>query len=367
MTGKSWYIIYYYTHPATGKLHPKKVKCNFISEKSVRRKWAKAQMREINDKLARGWVPGDNRVQERMAMPVLDALRNYLDHRSGATDTIRTHKSIVNVFSQWMRGSKQRTRLRMIDFTRHEAGEFLNWVETHRKVGPRTYNNYMKFLRTIWNWFIEFNYAEDNAFGGFRPKPVKKKRRQPIPPRTRAEIFEYFERRNPAMKLACMLIFLAGVRRTELCRLQLRDFDLEGQQLIMHADITKMGFDRAPVLTDALIDELKRFDIHNLPGKLYLFGRVRHKHNAWRPGTRPVTPKQLSDWWAKMRRDLEIASEYQLYSLRDTGIQSMLRAGVPVDIVSAQFGHHSLSETYKYTVNKLAGGDEIIRRMAEAV
>lgn len=363
--GKEWYIVYYSFDTGRNELRRVKVKCNYITSISARRKWAKSEINRLNSKLAEGWSPFNQELYHREKTLVVDALQEYLRHRSGAPDTQRVYKSVVAMLTRWLKLTKKRGSLEMHQFTREHAAEYLNYVEVRRKVGPRTYNNYMLFCRTIWYWFVEFNYAQDNAFSGFRRKPVRPKRRQPIPPRILSEIFEYFEKRNPAMRVACLLIYLGGVRRTELCRLQLRDFDLDAGQLIMHADITKVGVDRAPVLTDALVGALLNYGVGTLPGKFYLLSSGGYKGRPWTPGVKSVSPKMLTDWWALMRKDLGLSSEYQLYSLRDTGIQSMLRRGVPIDIVSAQFGHHSLTETYKYTVNKLAGGDEILKRMAE--
>jgi integrase len=52
--------------------------------------------------------------------------------------------------------------------------------------------------------------------------------------------------------------------------------------------------------------------------------------------------------WDKMRRSLKLPQEMQLYSLRDTGINNMLKAGIDPLTVMQAADHHDLSMTTRY-------------------
>jgi integrase len=52
--------------------------------------------------------------------------------------------------------------------------------------------------------------------------------------------------------------------------------------------------------------------------------------------------------WDRMRTDLKLPKEYQLYSLKDTAINSMLKAGVDDLSVMQAAGHKDLSMTTIY-------------------
>ncbi len=55
--------------------------------------------------------------------------------------------------------------------------------------------------------------------------------------------------------------------------------------------------------------------------------------------------------WVKLRKDLDLPMEYQLYSLRDSGIVQLLNNGVAMQEVSKQADHSSLEITSKYAIH----------------
>ena len=80
----------------------------------------------------------------------------------------------------------------------------------------------------------------------------------------------------------------------------------------------------------------------------------------FKPGVKQVTPKKISDNWVKFRTLKKIPIQYQLYSLKDTGITDLLISGVPAIKVRDQARHHDLKITESYTPrNKVA--DDFVR------
>lgn len=58
--------------------------------------------------------------------------------------------------------------------------------------------------------------------------------------------------------------------------------------------------------------------------------------------------KRYRKHWDIMRKDLKLPQEMQLYSLRDTGINNMLKAGIDPLTVMQAADHHDLSMTTRY-------------------
>lgn len=353
--GKVWQIVYYVEHPQTGEMVRKRVRVNRVKGIANRRKWAKDVARNINEKLANGWNPIIEDEAPRSYTLLYEAFDIYLDQRGGAEDTLRAYRSIINMIKLWMEEEGIRPNLYVVAFDRKMASRFLQWIIIKRKVSNRTYNNYMQFSRTIWNWFIQFEMCNTNPWDGFSKRSVRKKTRIPIPREVLAEIMAYFNTRQKGMQLVCVLMFAAGVRRTEMTKLRCSHIDFERKRILMPSDITKVGAERSPILPDWIMDLLYRFKIDKLPKHYFLVGR------NWWPGADPITPKRITDRWVIMRQQLQLPKEYQLYSLRDTGIQTMLRNGVPIDIVKAQFGHQSLEITSAYLVHEMPGAEEILK------
>jgi len=352
--GKEWYVRYYAKHPQSGKLTLRRIKINRIKSITERRKFGRMLVHELNVKLAEGWNPFIVLEAPKAYTLMSTALDAYLTHRGGAADTQRVYRSIISMIRTWLTESKKPKNLYIASFDKKMAIEYLQWLVTKRKVTERTWNNYMLFSRTIWNWFIEYQYCTANPFEGFKRKKVRKKTRIPLPPEERAAVKDWFLENNKTMYIACALIFAAGTRRTELTKLRVGHFDLIGRSLTLPAEITKVGTERTSLLPIWLADALIAYGLDKAPKHWYIMGR------GWRCNDVAVQPKQLTDWWTRMRKALKLPEEYQLYSLRDTGVQTMLRAGVPPELVRDQFGHASISETNKYTVNVLPGTRQIM-------
>lgn len=79
------------------------------------------------------------------------------------------------------------------------------------------------------------------------------------------------------------------------------------------------------------------------------------------PGKEPLNPKRLAKKWSKMRERLDMPKEYQLYSLRDTGIVDLLQANTPINDVMLQAGHANLEMTSIYVKHFLPKGIDNIK------
>ena len=65
-------------------------------------------------------------------------------------------------------------------------------------------------------------------------------------------------------------------------------------------------------------------------------------------GAKPMSHSRFSKDWVKMRKELDLPDEMQLYSLRDTGINEMIKSGIDPLTVMQHADHHDLSMTTRY-------------------
>ena len=69
---------------------------------------------------------------------------------------------------------------------------------------------------------------------------------------------------------------------------------------------------------------------------------------CWRCGKKPMSSHTFGNVWEAMRKEIKLPEEMQLYSLRDTGINGMLKAGIdPLSVMQAA-DHHDLAMTTRY-------------------
>ncbi|MCK9303505.1 MAG: tyrosine-type recombinase/integrase [Bacteroidales bacterium] len=87
-------------------------------------------------------------------------------------------------------------------------------------------------------------------------------------------------------------------------------------------------------------------DLQYLAGKnpnLYVFG------NEMCPGSKPVFASKFTKSWNRLRREINLPDEMQLYSLRDTAMTEMIKSGIDPLTVKQLADHHSLDMTTIYT------------------
>ena len=83
---------------------------------------------------------------------------------------------------------------------------------------------------------------------------------------------------------------------------------------------------------------------------------------CWRCGKVPMSSHTYGNVWENMRKAIGLPQEMQLYSLRDTGINGMLKAGIdPLSVMQAA-DHSDLSMTTRYANH---ADPELFRKLNE--
>lgn len=98
--------------------------------------------------------------------------------------------------------------------------------------------------------------------------------------------------------------------------------------------------------------ELSIFDY---PNDYYLFS------NHFKPGKQHRMSKQFTDYWLKVRNTLNFPTNYQFYSLKDSGITNMLKTH---DIITVrdQARHSDMLMTDKYTPHDVKEANPLIKK-----
>ena len=341
---KSWFIEFKVPDPKTGELVRRCRRVKPMASLAARKRLAELMRVSINEMLAQGWNPlihGDT-------VKGLDTLKEvgelYLKHKKDlAGPTVESYRYFLSMIQRFMM-EKYSRELRVNEWTRAHAVNYLHWIRHERGNTVRTHNNHLMFFRGLWNWMLKIDRAFDHPFKLIPKEKVRKKRRLVIPEEIRESIGAYFASRNTGMYIACLLIYGTGIRRTELTRLRLRDVDLQNGCIYLSDYMTKSSDDRSPTIPDYLTNVLREYIEEGSSPELFLLGR------SWRPDEVALDPDRLTEAWERMRPKLGINLDYQLYSLRDSGIENMFVQGFDAKTVMHQFGHKSLSTTTKYAI-----------------
>lgn len=174
-----WQIEYRVLNPDTRVLEKKRLRFEKIRKRignDVKaRRYAKVYCNAINEKLESGWNPYAEGKNAKAFHKLLDAFKAFikekeLDLKNGvfSQDSMRTYRSQIEMLSNWLSKNNQ-DKVYAGSFTKEFAQQYLDYVYLEKQLAPRTWNNYLKFMRTMWGWLIEKNYCSENIFLKIRP------------------------------------------------------------------------------------------------------------------------------------------------------------------------------------------------------
>jgi len=371
---RGWYIEYHKFNPLISRfervrvmLNRERQRCKTLVEFKLQ---TNALILQINNELAAGFVntrqnmsgygfaspDADMSENIRFHTPLEEVIKLYEEDRKCelSAATMRSYSCFCKQFREWVH--KHYPALPISKFTQIQANQYMEFVLTGRsenekrqewrkltneRVSPRTYNNNIKLGRALFSWAIEKSYARINPFEKLKQKKAQGKGRTIIPKEDRDKIAAYFKEHNPAFIIVMQLVYKSFLRPVEITRVKVNQINFEKHCIEMKGSQKKNGKDHNSRLDEELENLLREYIRYAKPND-YLFTR------NWRPGDKPISSHTFSVQWDRMREQLHLTEKYQLYSLRDSGITSLLRAGAKdLDVVQI-VGHSDLSMTFRY-------------------
>jgi len=267
-----------------------------------------------------------------------------LDEKNGIfrDDSMRAYKSQIRILTEWLK-LKKRDNLSVAAFSKEFAQEYMDYVYQTRQVSPRTWNNYLSFVQSLWNWLIEKNYCSENPFGKIKSKPKTEKEYSIILPEWNKKIIEYFKEKYPPMELVCGLIYNSFMRPLEICRTQIKDVKIAQGAIYLQGSKAKNGKTRWCLLPPHLIELLIKMRIDKYPQDYYLVTA------DLTPGPKQTNTRKIDKYWDKMREETNIPKKVQLYWYRHTGITDLKKASYSNLFISSITGHLNSDEIETYT------------------
>jgi len=364
----SWYISYYVKNPGTGKMKLFRIKVNAYKTDREKVAAAKLIMAGIQEKLSLGWNPLISPLAPKGITPLYDALDTFLavKRKEMEGQSIRSYGSYIKVFRGWLDGIGFNAQRPVTSVTMETARAFVDHLESRTDLSARSYNNYLSFLCTLWEWMKSRGYLTENIFREFKRKPRKlmKKRRRLLSTDELTALFSFLKSENPQYLCAVILCYCCFLRPKEIALLRCDDIDLSGQCVNVRAEIAKNDKDSVRTIPDAAIPLLKVLDLSS--PHYYLFGRHDGRAEDFTPGPDHISEKKFADYWkSRVRPGCGFGKDIQFYSLKDTGITGMLEVGIPINLVQEQADHSSVAMTAIYvgkhhTANEQVKGADIM-------
>lgn len=356
---KAWYIEYYVKSPSTDKLVRFRNRVPQIKTKRARELYAKKMIEAINIKLYNGWSPWYENPNNNYKL-ISDAFELYINKLKKEMsdgikrpDTLRAYTSFVSNVQRYI-DEKQLAIKYLVEIDFRFVSGFLDYIYYEKNNSPATYNNYLAYFKAFLEWAKAKDYIKQNVTDNIKNKPKIQKKREPLTQEVKACIKE-LKNTDFHFFVACMLTYFCLIRRTELTKLKVTDIRLIESRIILDGSITKNRKTDSVTIPDVFLPILAQH-LQYAKNSDYLFSTDNFK-----PGRKQLTPKKISDTWAKYRNLYGFDSKFQFYSLKDTGIMDLLNSGVPSIKVRDQARHYDIKQTESYTTRNLIA-DDIIRR-----
>jgi len=348
--GPEWYVYYSVRNPDTGRFCRYRVKVNRGSVKE-RREAARQIMESLQEKLLIGWTPFSEKSAPLSGTPAFTALDAFyrVKAKELRKQSLNSYRSFLRIFRQWLTDNGASEATTMASFDESSARAYMDYLEDKDAVSPRSYNNYLSFMNSLFTWMVEKGYVGANPFQKIKRKPARlmTKRRRTLTDEELEALLEFLGRENVQFRAVCLLCMCCFLRPKEISLLRCSDVDLSRQVIHVSAEAAKNGNESYRTIPSVVARMLRPLDLSS--PALYLFGRHDGEAGNFSPGVRPVDNKKFSDYWKKtVRQACGFGKDLQLYSLKDTGITRMLGEKVPISFVQQQADHHSVAMTAVY-------------------
>lgn len=338
--GKECYVAYHVVNPFTKQWVRKKIKVNHIHKPSERQRYASMLVYTINEKLYEGWNPflydigGSGCPSLRFAVDEFVSLKA----KSLRPDSMRCYRSWADSFLHWLDEHGLSDDYVAL-FSRDNAVRYMRYLELRGMVN-KTYNNYLTFMSTLFLYFVKRDYIRDNPFDRIDRKRVESKVRDIIPVDVRHRIFDYFKVNCPTYIYLMILCYRYLIRPKEALMIRVGFIDFDECLLNLPSSVAKNHHARTVALGDDVMTYF--LSLRSLDPDFYVFS------SGYLPGTRLLYTRDTGKTWAAMRSALDLPSNLQFYSLKDTGITEMLESGMPSKMVKDLADHSSLEITERY-------------------
>ena len=359
-----WLIEYYVENPITCEMCRVRRRVHFIRKRYKSAKDAETHCQkiilDINNKLKNGINPmfSDESADSPIGYTTIpEVVKKFLAEkiREVRPDTVRSYESMCKIFLTYMATT---TVSFICKFGKMEAIQYMDYVYNTRKVSACAYNNYLKFMRLVFNWSLEKGYIVANPFKEIKTKKKGKKIRTPIEPETRKQIVEELNENNPQFLIVQKLVYSALIRPKEISHLKISDVNFVTKTVCVDGGIAKNTNTRHPALTDEILRDLSYIKSYNKD--MYIFS------TNMLPGYKYVPRKRFTKQWAKLRDKLKLDKSQQLYSLRDSGFIELFDANINAKEIQQHADHHSLEMTQKYIEHVDPNLVKTIRKKAPA-
>lgn len=302
----------------------------------------------VSTRLSKGWNPwaeASNDRQYTLIKTVIGLYNKYLEklvHTKVLKEkTCYDYLSRLNMLIDYNENYRTIPIVYIYQFDQAYISDFLDYILLDRDSSARTRNNYRTWLSAFCSWLQEKKFIDSNPVEKIKTLPEEVKFRSALPPEDLIKLQEYLNKNNPSYLLACMMEYYTFIRPDELSNIRLKDIHIKEQKIFVSSAISKNRRDGMVGLNDRIITLMIDTHVFDAPDTFYLFGK------DFKPSFEKADSRIFRDYFTKIRKALKFPTNYQFYSLKDSGIRDLANAEGIV-VARDQARHSDISTTNRY-------------------
>lgn len=317
--------------------------------KSERLKYAKDIIPEINKKLISGLVknakpkPAESETLTKDS-PITHASNFFLQYANKTLKqkTYESYKTDLKRFDLYL-SAKNKKHLKIIDFTNHEAIQFLDYLIISKNLTNRSRNNVRGTLSTLFSFLQKRKVVEANPMDGITNLPTVAHRHAALSQHHAHLMKEACITHNePQLLLYFLMIYYCAIRSGNELK-QLKVGDIKEDTIFISGDRIKSSVGRHAIIPDALQKILNEYKIRNYPTNHYVFSPDGV------PGPKMLTRDYMYNRHKKMLKIIGIDNkDYTIYSWKHTGVIALWKHTQDIELIRNHCGHADVAITTKY-------------------
>lgn len=169
----------------------------------------------------------------------------------GRLRTRQVQSSNLNVFREWATQSSY-SELKISEVGPKHIHSLLNWLKLERKLGNRTYNNYLAGMRGLFNGLIHQEIIAKNPCAGIPKLPTDIGRNVAYSLEQREALEKYLKAKDKQLYYFTRFIYYGFLRPQELVKLQIKHMDLPNKFITVPSAASKNGKQQSVTITASL-------------------------------------------------------------------------------------------------------------------
>ncbi len=351
---KKWYFDFYAYSKRYKKVKRHRVWIPKVGELRFRILRAESMMREINEKLKKGYFVDDlkepikkpaKKTQKPDLKTAIGVLReiSHINPANVSQKSLTAYKTSIDKFEKFLKSKG----LENYPFSLLNHNHVLEFCDLLRdKLAPKTVNNNVYNLLDLNKHALKRGLCQTNIFEGYEKLNVPESDRHKAYDDFQKKLIEdYLLENDIKLYYLTRFVFYLFIRpQTELRAMKISDIDFRKGSVMVWAGTAK-NRKRIPIpINDSLKDIMLKMELYRYPRDWYVFGK------DLKPSATQAPKNEYSNLHKKHLKDLGIyvKDETTVYAWKHTGNVCAFLNGVDIWTLKELNRHWSIQQTEDY-------------------